>query len=133
MIDQANDKPITDNNAELNLSRLIRGTWLCPHPTKPIWESYEDAILRFDERGVIVELIKVEDWSRRFPHVSLPQKANPNGVWLPGFVDTHVHYPQTAIIGSASGPLLDWLATSVFPEEAKFAQKKCGCRVVAQR
>ena len=132
MIDLTNDKPINGINEELNFSRLIRGTWLCPHPMRPIWDSYEDAVLSFDEQGVIIELIKVEDWSKRFPHVSLPQKANPNGVWLPGFVDTHVHYPQTAIIGSASGPLLDWLATSVFPEEAKFAQKKYASYVASR-
>ena len=40
---------------------------------------------------------------------------------LPGFVDTHVHFPQTRVIGSASGPLLQWLERSVFPEEARFA------------
>lgn len=41
------------------------------------------------------------------------------GVIVPGFVDTHVHYPQTRIIGSATGPLLDWLDQTVFPEEAR--------------
>lgn len=38
---------------------------------------------------------------------------------LPGFVDTHVHYPQTRVIGSATGPLLDWLERTAFPEEAR--------------
>lgn len=40
---------------------------------------------------------------------------------VPGFVDTHVHYPQTRIVGSASGPLLEWLDKTVFAEEARFA------------
>lgn len=43
------------------------------------------------------------------------------GVILPGFVDGHVHLPQTRIIGSASGPLLAWLDRSTFPEEQRFA------------
>lgn len=43
------------------------------------------------------------------------------GVLLPGFVDAHLHYPQARIVGSASGPLLEWLARSTFPEEARFA------------
>lgn len=43
------------------------------------------------------------------------------GVLTPGFVDVHLHYPQTRILGSASGPLLDWLRTSTFPEETAFA------------
>jgi guanine deaminase len=41
-------------------------------------------------------------------------------VLAPGFVDTHLHYPQTRVIGSASGPLLEWLEKTVFPEEARF-------------
>jgi guanine deaminase len=42
--------------------------------------------------------------------------------WIiaPGFVDTHTHFPQTRIIGQATGPLLAWLEGSVFPEEARF-------------
>jgi guanine deaminase len=44
----------------------------------------------------------------------------PGAVWMPGFVDTHLHYPQTRIIGSAHGPLLEWLDRAVFPEEMKF-------------
>ncbi len=42
---------------------------------------------------------------------------------VPGFVDTHVHVPQTRVIGSASGPLLEWLESSIFPEEARFADE----------
>jgi guanine deaminase len=44
-----------------------------------------------------------------------------DGVLTPGFVDGHVHFPQTRIVGAATGPLLDWLARSTFPEEARFA------------
>lgn len=39
---------------------------------------------------------------------------------LPGFVEAHAHYPQTRVIGRASGPLLEWLDHTVFPEEARF-------------
>ena len=40
---------------------------------------------------------------------------------MPGFIDTHVHYPQTQVIASYGAQLLDWLNTYTFPEEAKFA------------
>ena len=40
---------------------------------------------------------------------------------VPGFVDAHVHFPQTRSVGSASGPLLTWLEESIFPEEARFS------------
>ncbi len=39
---------------------------------------------------------------------------------LPGFVDAHVHYPQTAIIASWGKRLIDWLNTYTFPEEMRF-------------
>lgn len=38
----------------------------------------------------------------------------------PGFVDTHVHYPQTAIIASWGKRLIDWLNSYTFPEEGRF-------------
>lgn len=39
---------------------------------------------------------------------------------LPGFVDAHVHYPQTGIIASWGKRLIDWLETYTFPEEMRF-------------
>jgi len=40
-----------------------------------------------------------------------------------GFVDAHVHYPQTAIIASWGKRLIDWLNTYTFPEEMRFADR----------
>lgn len=39
----------------------------------------------------------------------------------PGFVDAHVHYPQTAIIASWGKQLIDWLNTYTFPEEMRLS------------
>jgi guanine deaminase len=39
---------------------------------------------------------------------------------LPGFVDCHAHYPQTAIIASWGRRLIDWLNGFTFPEELRF-------------
>ena len=39
---------------------------------------------------------------------------------MPGFIDTHVHYPQTDIIGSPAPGLLPWLETYTFPAERRF-------------
>ncbi len=41
---------------------------------------------------------------------------------VPGFIDTHVHYPQTDIIASPSPGLLHWLETYTFPEERRFSE-----------
>ncbi|MES2339153.1 MAG: guanine deaminase [Pseudomonadota bacterium] len=42
---------------------------------------------------------------------------------VPGFVDCHVHYPQTDRIASHGEQLLTWLERHIFPEEAKFAHR----------
>ena len=43
------------------------------------------------------------------------------GIVLPGFVDTHVHYPQLRIVGRLGRSLLDWLEQAALPEEARMA------------
>ncbi len=53
-------------------------------------------------------------------------------VITPGFVDTHLHFPQTRVIGSASGPLLPWLEQTVFPEEARFRDETYARAVAAE-
>ena len=42
---------------------------------------------------------------------------------MPGFVDAHIHYPQTRVIGSYGAQLLDWLQKYTFVEEQKFADR----------
>lgn len=45
----------------------------------------------------------------------------PDGLIMPGFVDTHIHYPQTGMIASYGEQLLDWLNQYTFPAEREFA------------
>jgi guanine deaminase len=40
---------------------------------------------------------------------------------MPGFIDTHTHYPQTDVIASGGRNLLDWLERYTFPAEQRFA------------
>ena len=46
-----------------------------------------------------------------------------------GFVDAHVHYPQTAIIASWGKRLIDWLNTYTFPEEMRFGDPAHASRI----
>jgi guanine deaminase len=43
------------------------------------------------------------------------------GFLLPGFIDTHIHYPQVRVIGELGRSLLDWLEQCALPEEARMA------------
>ncbi|WP_341861885.1 guanine deaminase [Gymnodinialimonas sp. 57CJ19] len=56
----------------------------------------------------------------RAAHPSVPVTDHGSDVILPGFVDAHTHYPQTAMIASWGKRLIDWLNTYTFPEEARF-------------
>ncbi|MCA1776740.1 MAG: guanine deaminase [Loktanella sp.] len=49
-----------------------------------------------------------------------------------GFVDAHMHYPQTAMIASWGKQLIDWLNTYTFPEEAKFADPAYAAEVAGR-
>ena len=44
-------------------------------------------------------------------------------ILVPGFIDTHVHYPQVDVIGAYGTQLLDWLNRYTFPAEIKFADR----------
>jgi guanine deaminase len=48
---------------------------------------------------------------------------------LPGFIDTHVHYPQTQIIGAYGKQLIDWLNNYTFIAEQQFASPEHGHEV----
>jgi len=45
----------------------------------------------------------------------------PGRILAPGFIDLHVHFPQTDVIGSPASGLLPWLEDYTFPHEARFA------------
>lgn len=50
---------------------------------------------------------------------------------MPGFIDTHIHYPQTDMIASPAPGLLPWLETYTFPTERKFADGKHASEVAS--
>jgi len=54
-----------------------------------------------------------------FPGVAIEHL--PGRILAPGFIDLHVHFPQTDVIGSPAEGLLPWLENYTFPQEARFA------------
>jgi guanine deaminase len=47
---------------------------------------------------------------------------------MPGFIDPHIHYPQTQVIASYGAQLLEWLEKYTFVEEQKFADPRHAAR-----
>jgi guanine deaminase len=89
----------------------IRGRCLIPRAGAPVFSLVEDALVQISA-GRIFDVGPA-------PSGCTAPITRPGALWMPAFVDTHVHCPQTRIRGSATGPLLDWLQQSVFPEEAR--------------
>lgn len=97
------------------MRRGIRGKVLTARSGQAQLSYLEDGVVLVGEDGRIAS---VEPFSAERSY-GLVRDVRPCLV-APGFVDTHLHYPQTRVIGSATGPLLDWLESTVFPEEARF-------------
>jgi guanine deaminase len=68
----------------------------------------------------------------RARHGTEPVSELTDGLLLPGFVDTHVHFPQARIIGDLGMPLLEWLERSALPEEARMADLGYAQEVAAE-
>ncbi len=68
----------------------------------------------------------------RAAHPGEPVTRLDGGLLVPGFVDTHVHYPQLRAIGGLGLPLLDWLDRYALPEECKLADRSYARAVAAE-
>jgi guanine deaminase len=72
------------------------------------------------EDGIVVARGNYQQLSAQFRDV--PMETVP-GLVVPGFIDAHVHYPQTDRIASHGEQLLDWLDRHIFPAEKAFIDK----------
>ncbi|MBT9505675.1 guanine deaminase [Rhodoferax sp.] len=92
-------------------------------------EPHDSAILERDGLLVVgpnaagVQVVQAvgpyRDLKDAFPHL-VPEHL-PGRIIAPGFVDLHVHYPQTDVMGSPAEGLLPWLENYTFPEEKRFS------------
>lgn len=87
-----------------------------------------DGILVY-ENGHIVDIGPADSLLKKYP--SLVAEDYRGYLIVPGFVETHIHYAQSRIIGSFGRELLDWLKTYTFPEELKFSSKDYAAEVAS--
>lgn len=77
-----------------------------------------DGLLLLNQ-GVIVGLSDWEEGQHRLtPEVDLLDCRG--RLIVPGFIDTHIHYPQTEMIGAFGEQLLEWLNQYTFPVESQY-------------
>ncbi|MEP2030978.1 MAG: guanine deaminase [Paracoccaceae bacterium] len=70
------------------------------------------------EHGVVTELGDGATLRQAHPDTNITDYGQK--LIMAGFVDAHVHYPQTAMIASWGKRLIDWLNSYTFPEEMRF-------------
>jgi guanine deaminase len=58
------------------------------------------------------------------PKGTTVRRTGDDQLMVAGFIDSHVHYPQTQIIGAYGEQLIDWLNKYTFVAEQKFASKE---------
>lgn len=51
---------------------------------------------------------------------------------VPGFIDTHLHFPQMQVMASYAANLLEWLNTYTFPEECRFVETAHAERIASR-
>ena len=94
-------------------------------PGDPFAGEPADALAADQDGGVLVRdgiiVARGPFGSLRAEHPREPVTELTGGLLLPGFVDTHVHYPQIRAIGGLGMPLLDWLERCALPEESRLA------------
>lgn len=84
----------------------------------PSYEYVEDGLL-IVENGAVIDMGSFSKLKRILPpETSVTDYSG--RIIMPGFVDTHIHYPQTDIIASHGKQLLDWLKVYTYPAEIKF-------------
>jgi len=73
------------------------------------------------ENGIVAAFGDHAQFAEQWRHVPVLDRR---GLLLvPGFVDAHVHYPQTERIAAHGAQLLDWLERHIFPAEQAFADR----------
>jgi guanine deaminase len=84
------------------------------------YEYFEDGMLVI-ENGLAAQVGHAADLLPTLKGVEVT--VYQDSLITPGFIDTHVHYPQIGMIASYGEQLLDWLNTYTFPTEQQFADK----------
>ncbi len=81
------------------------------------------------DKGLIVDVGEKNHILKKFPNSEIFDYQD--HLITAGFIDCHMHYPQTQIIASYGKRLLDWLNNFTFPEEMKFSDIKYASKIAS--
>ncbi|MES0879101.1 guanine deaminase [Roseibium sp. SCP14] len=115
--------------------KAIRGAFL-DFLYDPFYKDEQEAVRYLTDGILVIDGEKIADFGSyeelgdKYSDVETTTYAN--RLIMPGFIDTHVHYPQTEMIAAFGEQLLEWLEKYTFPTELKF-RDKAYARQVADR
>lgn len=109
-------------------STAIRGRFLDIQNTVAQAREIHDQV-RYVEDGLLITLNGQIQWfgswqeGQTLLSDDIEVQHYPDQLIVPGFIDTHIHFPQTEMVGAYGEQLLEWLNTYTFPTELQFADK----------
>ncbi|MGB8703255.1 MAG: guanine deaminase [Thermosynechococcaceae cyanobacterium] len=115
-------------------SKAIRGTFL-DFVNDPFFVAESDSVryvpdgLLVLQQGQVLAFGAYDDL--KADYADLEVTAYPGKLIVPGFIDLHVHYPQTEMIAAYGAQLMEWLDKYTFPTEAKFKDADYARKIAA--
>jgi len=92
----------------------------------PFLTDPESSYIYYSDALIVIEdgkIASVGDAAQARVPADLPVAHFPDALILPGFIDAHVHYPQTEMIASYGAHLLEWLDKYTYIAEQKFSDR----------
>ena len=118
-----NQPQLLDNS---QCDKAIRAAFLHfvgdPEISDRAFEYLDDGLLILN-KGKVVVLGSSHEWLDQLPD-GIELYDYSGRLIMPGFFDTHTHYPQTEMIASYGAQLLEWLEKYTFPTEARFSDRE---------
>ncbi|MFA6964877.1 guanine deaminase [Bosea sp. (in: a-proteobacteria)] len=93
-----------------------------PHDRGEEAHRYVEDGLVVIEGGIVRSVGEASDLLATLPPATEIIDHRPHLI-MPGFIDAHLHMPQTQVIASYGAQLMDWLNRYTFVEEQKLAQQ----------
>jgi guanine deaminase len=97
----------------------------------PTIHDAPEALVEIPDGGLLVDDDGVIEWCGHYVNRPQPDGApveivdHGDAFILPGFIDTHIHFPQVNSIDAyGGGQLLEWLNECIFPAEARMATEE---------
>ena len=107
---------------------VIRGRFLDIQKTVSQAAEIADQVRYLEDGVLITEQGKIRwfgTWNDAQDHlpINIEIQHYPEQLIIPGMIDTHIHFPQTEMVGAYGEQLLSWLNTYTFPTEIQFKDK----------